>query len=315
MVVYLDSLILHSFILDFIQIKILSLLFQCELARKRHLLSALLAAAYVPIELFFPLDSWLPPLRLLWPLLVVGVAFGVFPLQRLLTLFVGWYLVAAAASGLGRFLSLVVLPLSSRLHAETVYFPAWLPALLLLLGQRTLPSLKQLWQRRFREGLRIYPVRIESPCGGAELKALWDSGNLLREPLRGDPVLILHYRCLDSFSDALRMPDRFDVLDRVPTAQLSSATYRSLGGGEREMLLVWPETVRVQDGSAWQTLRCWLGLSDDSLLLEGSFQAILPADWACEREIRKGGETYDESADRESLACFHQADKTSVEVE
>ena len=88
-------------------------------------------------------------------------------------------------------------------------------------------------------------VRITTRMGAAEITAMIDTGNRLREPFSDLPVLIVSARCLTRIIDAVCMDER-----EILPPGFRVVRYRVLGGGGT-MRCFRPERISVRRGSAW----------------------------------------------------------------
>ncbi|MGN0747225.1 MAG: sigma-E processing peptidase SpoIIGA [Aristaeellaceae bacterium] len=97
------------------------------------------------------------------------------------------------------------------------------------------------------------------------LTALVDSGNLLRDPLTGLPVIVLSRRCARKLT-SLPAPGQL-----LPGMRLISVR---TAAGPALMAIFRPRRIRVLSGSAWHEVRAVAGLSPDGY---DGVQALLPA--------------------------------------
>ena len=89
------------------------------------------------------------------------------------------------------------------------------------------------------------PVRITTRMGTAEVTAMIDTGNRLREPFSDLPVLIVSGRCLTTVIDAVCMDER-----EVLPPGFRVVRYRVLGGGGY-MRCFRPERISTLKGREW----------------------------------------------------------------
>ena len=94
-------------------------------------------------------------------------------------------------------------------------------------------------------GLHEMPVRITTRMGTAEVTAMIDTGNRLREPFSDLPVLIVSGRCLTQIIDAVCMDER-----EILPPGFRVVRYRVLGGGGC-MRCFRPERICALRGREW----------------------------------------------------------------
>ena len=89
------------------------------------------------------------------------------------------------------------------------------------------------------------PMRIITRMGTAEVTAMIDTGNRLREPFSDLPVLIVSGRCLTKIIDAVCMDER-----EILPPGFRVVRYRALGGGGH-MRCFRPERICALRGREW----------------------------------------------------------------
>lgn len=182
------------------------------LRRRRYLLAALLGGVYAA-AVFFPGGAFLaaPPVKIAAGGLLAVVAFG--GEERLIRLMLLFLLVSCGMAGCVLGLSL--------LAGETV--PAVQGILYTDINLRVLVlsaavaygALAVVFRSAGRHGLQgqLLPVRLCIGGVETELTALWDSGNSLREPETGQPVLVVESNVLRKVlpQDASRILGMIDL--------------------------------------------------------------------------------------------------------
>ncbi len=184
-VIYADTIAFLNFSLDGILLFGTARFCNCVLRPGRLLLAACAGAAYAlssALPALALLSSW--PAKLLASVLLLLLAFGRMPLQRFLRVLLVFYGVSFLMAGVATAFAASRAPMLLTLAA------AFLTALLLSFG-----SLRELRARRRRE--RSF-VNICVSFMGVEksLRALLDTGNELREPQSGAPVVLAEFSCL-----------------------------------------------------------------------------------------------------------------------
>ena len=187
-------------------------------------------AMLLPALLLAPMAAWPGvPKRFLWRMLLTHAMLG-------LTL-TGW---ARLLAGLGVGYGLIV-PLSC--------------ALLCVLTPLTRPTMQP----------RCVTVEIRHNGHRLTLTALIDSGNLLRDPITGLPVIVISRRAAQRLT-MLPQPGRL-----APGMRLMSV--RTIAGSTL-MAVFRPSAVFLEEKGAWRAANAIIGLSPDGY--EG-FQALVPS--------------------------------------
>lgn len=126
-----------------------------------------------------------------------------------------------------------------------------------------------LWPRGGRGDAQDMPMRIATRMGSAEIVAMIDTGNRLREPLSDLPVLIVSRRCLTRIIDSVCMDER-----SVLAPGFRMVRYRVLGGGGC-MRCFRPEKLSVLRGGRWTDAPdMWVAIYPGSI--PGGVDALAP---------------------------------------
>ena len=113
------------------------------------------------------------------------------------------------------------------------------------------------------------PVRITTRMGTAEVTAMIDTGNRLREPFSDLPVLIVSGRCLTTVIDAVCMDER-----EILPPGFRVVRYRVLGGGGY-MRCFRPERISTLKGREWiDAPDMWVAIYPGSI--PGGLDALAP---------------------------------------
>lgn len=157
------------------------------------------------------------------------------------------------------------------------YYPVSAPALLITAGFGYLAAQLALQRTMQHTGGQIARVTVDIPAGQVLLSALRDTGNTLRDPLRGTPVLVVEREALESAiplltRERLREPmEAFSVLtDRLPELSWRLLPYRVVGGSG--LLLAFRATVQVDRQTAMEMT---VAVSPTPVSDGGGYQGLL----------------------------------------
>ncbi|HEY8347115.1 MAG TPA: sigma-E processing peptidase SpoIIGA [Symbiobacteriaceae bacterium] len=252
--------------------------------RKRLVLAAAVGAAGA-VWSYFPSGRWLAGWGMLpGSLVLLAVAYGPRRFREWMRL--GAYLLFTGAAMAGSVLLLGARGAGpARAAAGVVPAPAGTAAaagiLLCLVG------IRRLWdaareRARLRSGL--HGLRITQDGRSVEVMALLDTGNSLRDPLTGIPVVVLEASAL---AGVLPPPVLAAVaagwqgLDGLPEGwkvRLRLVPFRSVGRPDGFLLAFVPDqlAVRASSGEEWVTVSALVGLAPHPLHQEGAYRALLP---------------------------------------
>jgi len=278
-VVYIDQVFALNLLLDYLLLIATARLAGMPLQRKRLLLCAALGGAYAA-TVFLPGCSLLghPLLRLCTGLVIALLAY--WPLQHRVRMTALFFLISGALGGIVLALGLSIGYRGNILCALYDGRFSW-P---LLVG--TTLGLDLLLHLLFRQGARHGEgelMRIQISVNGKEQQiiALHDTGNTLRDPVNGQPVLVLELSALQELWDAKTS----SILARSCSAEKRIAAlhregvglgftllpFRSIGTASGLLLAVRSDYVKV--GRATYS-RAWIALSDSPVSDSGTYQAL-----------------------------------------
>lgn len=120
-----------------------------------------------------------------------------------------------------------------------------------------------------RARLQRAKVRIRLGAACAELEGLVDSGNLLRDPINGLPVLVAPYMALRILLPHTCDPARLETLPPgFRLVRVASA------GGERTLMCFRPGELCLSEGKEWRTVHAMVAITPQPLP-EGAM-ALIP---------------------------------------
>ncbi len=198
--VYADVLFLVNFIANYLLLRATARLSRRRARQGRMVLSSLGGALYATLALapgLDPLYAW--PLRLVAGALMVLVAFPDVRGRALFSLFLSFYLCCMVAAGT----AIAFFALVRSLRSYSLGYPAWSPVpwwavFAGLLVAAAIPLLLALSSQK--PGSPFLQVQLEVDGKSVTLTGLLDTGNDLRDPLTGLPVIVVD---LDSLKGIL----------------------------------------------------------------------------------------------------------------
>ena len=255
-VVYVDSVFLLNGLMDYLLCLVTARLAGIPLRRRRYFLAALAGGSYA-VAVFLPgcgfLTLW--PAKLATGVLLALVAFGGERYLLRLTL-----LLFALSCGLaGGVLGLSLLTGSTMPRANGIFYTDVNGKVLLASSVAAYLLVTVVFRAAARHGVRAeqLPVRISVGGRTSELTALWDSGNGLRDPASGQPVLVTAPGSLDAIlpegvrrlltPDLLRFPvDLLEPLRQAaPELRPRLIPYRAVGTSAGLLLAVRTDWVEI----------------------------------------------------------------------
>ena len=288
-VVYLDSVFVLNSVMDYLLVLSTARLAGIPLRRRRYLLAALAGGAYAA-AVFLPGLSFLSaaPVKAAAGVLMALIAFG--GEERLLRLTLLLFLLSCALAGCVLGLGLLAgggVPMAGGIFYTDVDMTVLAAAVTAAWILGTV-----VFRASARQGVggRLLPVRVCLNGRTVDLTALWDSGNCLRDPADGQPVLVAAPGSLDTVlppevralcgPEGLRDPATVlgPLLERAPSLRPRLLPYHAVG--VRGGLLL---TVRTDWTEIAGERKSGLRLALSPTALGNGYSAL----WG--GEVRKGG--------------------------
>lgn len=151
----------------------------------------------------------------------------------------------------------------------------------------SLVGVRYLWesaQERSRLARGLYSLRIGLGERSVDLPALLDTGNTLREPLTGIPVVVVQAAALERLLPPLvqeAVTAGWAGLDHLPgswAVRCRLVPYRAVGRATGLLLAFAPDELwlRSPGPPRWERIMGLVGLTAEPLHPEGAYQALLP---------------------------------------
>ncbi|KLU60465.1 sporulation sigma-E factor-processing peptidase [Peptococcaceae bacterium CEB3] len=289
-VTYLDLNVLINGVMDAFLLGLTAKILHYPVRKRGLFYGALIGEVPVVLVVLGP-SPWLTLSKILVPFFMVGVSLGSRGWRPFLKALLGFWLLSA---GLGGFIYAAWDWLgfggmgTSRTFALAPADILVLPLLAVFwsLGQRVWLN----WSQRARQmELSLYDLEIDFGEEGKVLrvKALLDTGNQLRDPLTGAPVILLEEGvAVDALPEKtrgfLRLPwresgDPWSLLWKGEPGWFKSLVFIPFKGieGESWLLGVRPKTVAWNDGEGRRSVQATVALVRHALSPEGTYQALL----------------------------------------
>lgn len=280
--VYADLFFMINFSMDFLCFYLASRLLGAKLSVPRAVIASALGGIYADLALIWGLSGALGlAADILSCALMCAVAFGARQRVRRLPIYILVYV--AVSMTLGGFMT-AIFNLLNRTSLGAVSsdgdgISAWLLVILAVVSA----ALTLLGGRFFRRRTSKRNVRLKITLGGkdAELTALCDSGNMLREPISGK-------LCVIASVDALGAVLPRGIRETVKNGgrNMSDLAASDLGlrviptttaTGEGMLFAVYPDRISVEDGKDEYTVDALLALSGIGDISDGA-QALFPTE-------------------------------------
>lgn len=272
MTIYLDGVWFVNGFVDYLLLVVSGNLTGSPLRRGRILLSGCLGGVYAAVCL---LPGWGFLGGILWRLVTAAgmcvVAFGGG--RRILRQTVVLMLLTAAFSGLVLLLT-ELFSAPAALIGGRVYYPISTGSLVLTAGG-AYGLISWGLGRLSHQGGDIVPVELTLLGKKVQLTALRDTGNSLRDPISGTPVLVADQSILKHWMGHAGSPSPQELMRElyqiIPEGKPRLIPYKTVGVEHGLLVAIQPESVKI-DGKKERVL---LGFSPVPVSDGGGYQALL----------------------------------------
>ena len=184
--VYIDRVFVLNTIIDYLLLLTTAQLIGAELRRYRFILAALVGGLYAAATFAFPWTKF-PPIRFAVGILLPGIAFwGMARLWRHISLF---FLLSGAFAGI--LLAIGLLFGSATTMIQRVYYADISYPVLILSAIIFYLALQFLFRQEARFGKgELMDILVSFRGNHCRVRALYDTGNTLRNPVDGSCVLV-----------------------------------------------------------------------------------------------------------------------------
>lgn len=291
--VYLDQVFIGNMVMNYAILWAASMLNRTPAGKGRLAAGAALGAAYA-LAVFVPGSSYLLSVwfKMAASVLIIAVTFAPLPLKKFMACLGTFYLASFTLGGLT--LGMIFFTHSGRVTGSSgvaaVMAEHFWPGMLLGLtafwaaGKGIARLIKKgVFENFFKMG-----ILIRSGSEQVRAQALLDTGNQLKDPMTGHPVVVVEYTVLKTLLPAEVQtlfeengePDVWQILDVLGefhwATRFSAIPFQSLGQGKGLLVGFRPDEVIIErQGRRLRAGRVMVGIYHQRLDSEGSYQALL----------------------------------------
>lgn len=288
--VYIDVLFATNLVVNYLLLLATGRLAGRPASKWRLLMASGLGAVYASSALVVPLKSAFSlPARLAFGLFMVALSFPGLRIQPFVTLAVSFYLCSAIAAGTAMALEWYgtgVLMASPQLSGDGAVVHWWIVALSLAVLS-VFPVIAR--AGGFRPGRKLPLMGLELEIGGRRLglTGLVDTGNNLRDPVSGLPVVVVDWEALIKIMPGDVSAFFQSTWDRIPATlsatpmgrRLRLIPFESLSGRKGVLPGFKPDHLVILEKDGHRVLRdAIVGVSGERLSPSGLYQALLHPD-------------------------------------
>ena len=307
MVIYLDVVFLENIIMNYIIIYATGIVVKSEIKQWRILIASSIGAIYT-IAMYI---STIPIysnfiMKLILSLVIIYVAFIPKNIKKTLKILLIFYLVSFVFGGCIFALMYIITPKLAKI--KNGVFVGTYPIKIALIGGIISFVIIQISFKMVKNKISkkdvIYNIEIIINNKNTEVKALLDTGNLLKEPITGMPVIIVEHKSLNKIVpteilnnlNKIIGGDTYELLENEEFSKIISRfrmiPFSSLGKQNGLLLGLKADSINIiLDEKTEKINNVIIGIYDKSFTKNGMYSAIFGLD------ILEGGKLNENTAD------------------
>lgn len=307
MVIYLDVVFLENIIMNYIIIYATGIVVKSEIKQWRILIASSIGAIYT-IAMYI---STIPIysnfiMKLILSLVIIYVAFIPKNIKKTLKILLIFYLVSFVFGGCIFALMYIITPKLAQI--KNGVFVGTYPIKIALIGGIISFVIIQISFKMVKNKISkkdvIYNIEIIINNKKTEVKALLDTGNLLKEPITGMPVIIVEHKSLNKIVpieilnnlNKIIGGDTYELLENEEFSKIISRfrmiPFSSLGKQNGLLLGLKADSINIiLDEKTEKINNVIIGIYDKSFTKNGMYSAIFGLD------ILEGGKLNENTAD------------------
>lgn len=298
MEVYIDSLIFENILINGLILFATGKILRYNTKMWKILLGASIGAVYAVLMLFLPGISlfYTSACKMLLSVLIVAVTYTPKRIKPFFKALVCFYFVTFVFAGLA--LAVLMVWGQSSFQKNGVFYFSWVSPVkyfipVVILGYALVKLFLEIIRRRASEGTELVDLYISFDGNGRWMPALVDTGNELRDPLSGAPVVIVEIRELigilpENIRNALADKGSDDIAKVQCELQAAGwlnrfrlVPYKSLGCDNGMMPGLKPDYIEISGGGRdekLETKEVIVCFYNSKLSEENNYHALLGPD-------------------------------------
>ena len=289
MTIYIDIIIVENLIMNAIILYATGLIAKCKISFLRIFLASLVGAIYVFLEYIIKINYNLKIiLRILLSIIITFIAFNPQTINKMWKELVLFYLTTFTFGGIATYLIYVLKPekivikngvFIGNYVLKVIFIGAILGTLILVISFKITKS------KISKKDLKR-KVKITLNDKSILLDALVDTGNMLKEPITGDSVIIVEKNALYTIlpNDILKNIDKIlggdfnEISEEIKNEymkKLKIIPFSSLGKQNGMLIGIKPQKIEIIDEQIETKNNAIIGIYNKSLTKRGEYNAII----------------------------------------
>lgn len=269
MVLYLDVIIFKEFIMDFILIIVTKTVLKKSTKNTNIIIACELGVIETIIDILMNINVVVRLiLKLITSILIIKVAFNSKKIKEILKELATFYIVSFIFAGIAT--SIMFSQSLNKILKHGIIlgkYSNFLIILSVIIGTILIIITFKLVSKNIRKDNMVCDVEIGILDNIIKIKVLIDTGNLLKEPITGKPVVIIEKRKLNYILENLKDNIKIYVIP-----------YKTLGNEEKVLFGIKPEYIRLREENNYYSDDVIIGLYDGKISQNDSYFGLIGID-------------------------------------
>lgn len=293
MTIYIDIIIVENLIMNYIILYATGLISKSKISHVRIFLASAIGAIYTIIEYISKLDIYSNILvKIILSIIIVYVAFYPQNIKKMFKQLILFYLTTFTFGGVATYLIYVLKP-QNIVIKNGMYVGTYVLKVIFIgaiVGTIVLVIAFRFAKNKITKKDMICKVKIKLNGGEIILNSMVDTGNMLKEPLTGNPVVVVEKTSLYDLMPKEILNNTESILggdfEKIPEdikneyiSRLKIIPFSSLGKQNGMLIGIKPEKLEVINEQSEETKdNAVIGIYNKSLTKRGEYNALIGID-------------------------------------
>lgn len=287
--IYLDIIIIENLIMNYIILYATGIISKEKVVYLRIFISSFIGAIYVAIQYASNLNIYSNAIiKLILSVIIVFIAFNPQNVKKLCKQLILFYLTTFTFGGVATYLIYVLKP-QNIIIKNGMYVGTYVLKVIFIgaiVGTIILIIAFKLTKNKITKKDMICEIKIKMNGKEKELIAMVDTGNMLREPITGNPVVVVEKMALYDLVPKEILNNTEAILggdfEKIPEnikkeyiSKLKMIPFSSLGKQNGMLIGIKPESVKVINEQIEEKRNAIIGIYNKSLTKRGEYNALI----------------------------------------
>jgi len=287
--IYLDIIIIENLIMNYIILYATGIISKVKIYYLKIFISSLIGAIYVAIQYISKLDIYANSIiKLILSIIIVYIAFNPQDIKKMCKELVLFYLTTFTFGGVATYLIYVLKPqniiIKNGMYVGTyvlkvIFIGAIIGTIILIIAFKLAKS-------KITKKDMICKIKIKLDGKEKDLTAMVDTGNMLKEPITGNPVIVVEKVALYDLVPKEILNNTEAILggdfEKIPEhikeeyiSKLKMIPFSSLGKQNGMLIGIKPQSIEIINEQIEKKDNAIIGIYNKSLTKRGEYNALI----------------------------------------